>query len=462
MKRWMIVVAILAAVAGVAGAGYLGFRSSQPQEVAVPQAPPTTPVTTCTVDQTVAAPGSLVNTHETKIQMPAAGSLAEVLVQPGDSVTAGQMLARLANPEQFQAAVASAQLALLQAQQARADLDQAAPLKTAQAQLAVEQAQAAVDKAQQDRSSLNYPRADATTLDKLKAELSLAVNALLQAQKYYDSLSGLPVDDPQRASAMLALANAQHDKQAAETTLGWYLGSPSQADISEADAQLALAKVKLAQAQADWNKVKQGPDSLEVALADAKVADAKATLASAQNALANIEIKAPFSGVILDVAATQGQAISAGADLFTLNNPQAVEVESTITQEDFPYIEIGQPASLFFDALPDETIAGTVTRIVPKRTGSGSPLYTVYLSVDHVPAKLVAGMSAAGAISIAQRKGVLCLPRAVVQASANGSAVLEVWANGQREQRTVQVGLRGDTSVEILSGLKEGERVVTQ
>ena len=49
-----------------------------------------------------------------------------------------------------------------------------------------------------------------------------------------------------------------------------------------------------------------------------------------------------------------------------------------------------------------------------------------------------------------------------MKASASGSAVVEVWANWQKEKRTVKVGLRGDTYVEILSGLKEGEQVVAR
>lgn len=71
-------------------------------------------------------------------------------------------------------------------------------------------------------------------------------------------------------------------------------------------------------------------------------------------------------------------------------------------------------------------------------------------------------MSADASIVIAQRQDVLCLPRALAQAAADGSASVEVWSSWTKQKRTIQVGLRGDSYVEILSGLEEGELVVSR
>jgi HlyD family secretion protein len=461
MKRWIILVVILT-IAGISGAGYLGYRSSLPKTLPLLVAPPTTPVTTCTVDQTATAPGILNNSNEIKIVMPVTGHLADVLVQPGDVVKKGQVLARLADKQKFEVAIAADQLALLEVQQERTALDQNAPLNFAKAQAAVQEAQIALQKARDNRNNLNYPRADAITIDRLKSELALAEDALAQAQKYYDSLANLPPDDPQRASALTGLDNARQAEQTAQMTLNWYLASPSQSEIADADAKLALAKANLTQAQADYEKIKNGPDPLAVALADAKVTDAQANLAADQAALANLEINAPSDGVILKVSASAGDSVSDGTELFILHNPAAVEVKATVTEEDYPYINVGQPVSLFFNALPDEAITGIVTRIVPLSNGGDNPVYDIYISLDHVPSKLVQGMSAVASISLAQRKDVLCLPRAVVQATNSGTAIVHIWVNGQEVERTIKVGLRGDTSVEILSGLNKGDLVVTQ
>jgi multidrug efflux pump subunit AcrA (membrane-fusion protein) len=104
-----------------------------------------------------------------------------------------------------------------------------------------------------------------------------------------------------------------------------------------------------------------------------------------------------------------------------------------------------------------------VERIVPKRIeGASSPQYNIYISLSDIPDGLVDGMSSDAAVTIAKRAGVLCLPRAVVRASGGSTTNVKVWDGSQSVSRQIEVGLRGDAFVEILSGLKEGEQVVTR
>jgi multidrug efflux pump subunit AcrA (membrane-fusion protein) len=103
-----------------------------------------------------------------------------------------------------------------------------------------------------------------------------------------------------------------------------------------------------------------------------------------------------------------------------------------------------------------------VARISPQRIEGDRPLYPIYIEVDasQLPEGLAPGMSADASVIIAKVADALRLPRAVVKAGSGGAAQVGVWANGQREARMVKVGLRGDTYVEILDGLREGEEVV--
>jgi HlyD family secretion protein len=462
MKRLWIILIVLAFIAAIAAAAYLGFRTTPVQAAATPEAPPTIPVTVCDVEQTITAPGSLVNTNETQLEMPFTGKLAEVNVRAGDTVKAGQVLAVLDGKETYDAAVAAANLEVLQAQAALDALYADAPLEVAQAGLTLAEAKKALDDAQKARDRLDRPRASTATLDEAKARLALAEDQVDVAQQAYDGLSELPFEDPERARSRLALANAQREYANALATLNWYLGKSTETDVSLAEATLAEAQAKFDQAQAAWDALQKGPNSLKIALAEAQLANAQAKLTAAQDALTQLTITAPFDGVILDAKARAGETIPAATPLFTLNNPQAVEVETTVIEEDLPYIEIGQPVVVYFDALPGETITGTVSRLVPNRAAGDRPLYYVYLALDHIPAKLFAGMSADASVTIAERKGVLCLPRALAQAAADGTANLEVWDGAQKQKRVIEVGLRGDTNVEILSGLKEGELVIAR
>jgi multidrug efflux pump subunit AcrA (membrane-fusion protein) len=143
-----------------------------------------------------------------------------------------------------------------------------------------------------------------------------------------------------------------------------------------------------------------------------------------------------------------------------LSDPRTLEVEATVVEEDYPLLQPGQTAELFFDALPDTEVRGRLARVSSLRSSTERPLYPVYIAVQDLPRGLVPGMTADAAIVIAQRSDALRLPRALVRARLDGTAQIKVWAHGIEQTRDVRVGLRGDVYVEILSGLEEGERVV--
>jgi RND family efflux transporter MFP subunit len=209
----------------------------------------------------------------------------------------------------------------------------------------------------------------------------------------------------------------------------WYKGYADSGTIEDADNNLALKKAELDQAQATLDQM---------------------------------ELKAPFSGILTEAEATIGQVFHESDPLFKIIDPKALEVKANITEEDYPLVSIGQGAELFFDARPDVTVQGQVDRIIPKRVEGDSPRYDIYISLDEVPDGLADGMTVDAAVTIAKRENVLCLPRAVVRASGEGKAVLNVWNGITEETREIVVGLRGDTYVEIVSGLDEGEQVVTK
>jgi RND family efflux transporter MFP subunit len=511
MKRIWAIITVVVIGGLVVGAGYLGFVSSQSQ-ARTPIAPLTIAATTCDVQQTVTAPGSLVNTRTIKLEMPSTGQLAEVSVHAGDTVSKGETLARLTNKESYEAAVAAAELELAQAQQALVEAKAGAPLKAAQAQLAYAEAQQALSKAQRTLTGLLSPNIayyqqkaersqdnlDIATKNAALTDLSSAVKQAQEAVT--DAASGLndlqtlnqtypggftkPLEQAQRQyeAALENLQNttlryeqsqinntntiedAQTELTEAQRRLTAAQAGPNTAQVALAQAQVAVKQAAVAQAQSQWESLQSEPDTLEISVAQARVDKATTALAQARRALEAVEIKAPFSGVVLEMNAPVGETLPATTALFTLADPQAVEVETTVIEEDVPYVKIGQPAEVYFDALPGEIVTGTVAYVVPRRVPGDRPLYHVYLNLSRVPDTLFEGMSADASVIIAQRDDVLCLPRALAQASADGTAVVEVWAaaRGEKQKRLITIGLRGDTYVEILSGLKAGETVVAK
>ena len=310
----------------------------------------------------------------------------------------------------------------VRAGQTLAELD---PLTTSQAQLDLLEAQEELEKLQRRRTALDYPRATDDFLKDLRRRIKATKDTI-------DSLnnSAKNTADPMMRSQLLAaLTNAKNELKTLESNLNWYVSKPTENDVVQADSELALAQ--------------------------AKYDVAKAVLES-------LEIKAPFNGVVFEVSAQAGQTYQAETVLFKIGDPKALEVKANITEEDYPIVSVGQAVEVFFDARADVTVTGKVDRIIPKRIEGDRPLYNIYISLEDVPDGLADGMTSDTAITIAKRENVLCLPRAAVRASSASKTTIKVWDGVQELTKEIQVGLRGDTYVEIVSGLSEGEQVVTR
>ncbi len=393
MSKRAIFLFSLVGILIISTAGYLGFSTTEtPEPTPTPQ---TVSVTSCDVEQTVTAPGNLVNVNQADVQMPATGRLSAVNVRVGDSVRKGQVLAALD------------------------------PVTTTQAQLDLLEAQEELDKLQKRRTSLDYPRATDDFIKDLRKQLKAAKRAVSELN---DASRG--AEDPMLRSQLLAnLATAKENQKSLESKLNWYTSNPTENEIIAADSELALAQAKY----------------------DA----AKAVLES-------LQIKSPITGIVFEAAAEGGQTYQAETALFKIGDPKALEVIANVTEEDYPIISVGQSVEVYFDARPDVTVTGTIDRIIPKRIEGDRPRYNIYITLNEVPDGLADGMTSDAAITIEERTGVLCLPRSVVRASGIDEVSLKVWTNQSTETRTVTIGLRGDSDVEILSGLSEGEQVIIQ
>ena len=398
MKRWMIVLGIVLVVAVIVAAGYIGFQSSQPPSNAATVAPLTVAVDRGDVQQTIDAPGQLASTREVMLSSSVGGRLTQIDAHPGETVYAGEALAQID------------------------DMDLKSALLKAQADLA--SAQSAYDAAVVK---------NAHSTDQLvvaKATLDNAAAALQQVQAAYDVVAWRA--DIAMTSQATALQTATNNYQS------------------------ALANYNLTATGINDSAVKSAADALVAA---------QQSVADDQRKIDQAKIVAPFDGIVLEVLATPGATVAAGASIIHLADPKAVEARTTVTEEDYPVARIGQTAQIYFDAQPDIVVNGHVTYIVPLRDSSStSPVYPVYIGLDQVPAGLAPGMTVDAKVSVAKRSNVLRLPRAVIHARANNTADVQVWnpARRQTENRTITVGLRGDQYVEVLSGLSQGELVVSQ
>ena len=397
----------------------------------------------------VSATGVVVPEQWVTLAMPTSGLLEEMSAREGDMVPAGQALAALditeallnvqqaeadlaaaqirydqaptAEPARKQADITAATLALLQAQDSLANLDRDASLEAARAQLALATAQKALNDAQRDRTNLNYPRANQTTIDGAKSFFELKEEELEKARQEYNNVRDLPADDPERNMRLLDQSDAQKARDQALATLNWYLGKNSEVDLAEADARLALAQAELKFAQEELSLVKDGPAEMDVALAQEKIANAQALLdlANAQSveqqialvktqldaAKARLElaktqvdkltIKAPFDGIVTSVKVKPGEWVMVGQPTMVLADLDNLRIETTDLNEiDAARLQLGDNAIVTFDALPGISVNGTVQRIAHKSAEGSGVNYTVVIELNELPERLRWGMTA--------------------------------------------------------------------
>jgi RND family efflux transporter MFP subunit len=165
-------------------------------------------------------------------------------------------------------------------------------------------------------------------------------------------------------------------------------------------------------------------------------------------------IRSPMDGVVLRRDGEIGEIAEVGQVLFRVGVPKPLWVVAEVNEEDIPRVAVGQKALLRTDAFPDRQLDATVTEITPM----GDPVtktYRIRLALpDDTP--LRPGMSVEANVVSRQKPNALLVPSDAIQ----DNAVFAI-EGGTARRRKVAIGIRGTRQSEILSGLKDGERVVS-
>jgi HlyD family secretion protein len=328
----------------------------------------------------ISATGVVKPTRWVTLSFPSGGLVRELLVERGDTVEEGQALAQLSSIEQARAAVTAAELEYINADQALDNLLENAELFSAQAQLALANARDLLDKAEYKwtvRQEGN--RASANTIDGAEANLVLAEEEVDRAQSAYDQARG----DGSRALALSNLTAAKEHRDSIQRNINWYFGAPDEIEQALLDAELAEAQAAVAAAEREYEKVKDGPDPEALELAQARFDNAKASLNAAEQALADTELRAAFEGTISDIFIRNYEFVAPGQAIMLLADLSELVIETTDLNEiDVAQIEVGYPASITFDALPDVVLEGTLTYIAPKSSQGTGVNYLVEVQLE--------------------------------------------------------------------------------
>jgi HlyD family secretion protein len=351
--------------------------------------PESTPVPTVQDNGSVISQGNLVPKDYMYLAFPAGGHIAEILVKQGDQVTAGQVLARLDDRQQYQASLTAAQLEVENAQQALNDLNKNADISTANAWLALLDANQRVIEAE-----TTWNKVDTDDYQKKVDDANIKVSdmqtALDDAQTEFDKYANLDPENATRKAAETALNKAQDDDDNAVHARDQFI-----IDRDRAEANLQLAQALQVQAKSDYDSTRNGPDPDQLTLAQKNLDSVQAHQTAAQAALDNLDLKAPFNGTVVDMNVSVGELV--GSDKWAVLVADFSEWyadTNDLTEQEVVKLSMGQGASISPDALPDLQLASEVTEIADMfYIQAGDVLYKVRLRVDQPDPRFRWGMT---------------------------------------------------------------------
>jgi HlyD family secretion protein len=285
-------------------------------------------------------------------------------VAVGDQVEAGQVLASLEGSERLAAAVESANLELLAAQQALDALNKDMDVKQALALKTIADDEHAVRDAERYLLNLQSQSAE-VDIQAAYANSILARDKLDRAQKDYEPYKNKPENNVIRAALLSKLAQAQKDYDAVVQRYNNLLGTASASDLSQAKADLAVVQANLAKSQRDYEILQKGPDPDQVAMGQQRLATAQSQVAAAKSVLNDVELRAPFNGTVTKLNIHAGEWVTPGQPVLMLSDLQNSRIETTdLSERDIPRVTIGQPVTIFIKAL-NQNVTGHVKEIAP-------------------------------------------------------------------------------------------------
>lgn len=413
----------------------------------------TVPAEVGSLTATVGATGTVRPSQLGTLTFKTTGTVGEVLVEVGDEVEAGDLLAVLTD-ESLAANVLLARADVASAERALEDL-RASTRQAAEAQLAIANARDAFDRAER-RLIWNQEgnRATSDTLKAAQAKLAIERARMEEAEAAYRSAPGDLAEGGVKAQTYLAYNNARRAYTTALSAYNWYTGHPTEVEQSKLEADVAVARAQLDDALREYERLKDGPDPADLAAAEARLAAARATLEQAR-------ITAPFSGTITAVDIQPGDQVAPGSVAFQLADLSRLYVDVDVSEVDINRVDPDQPATLTFDAILDREYRGRVTEVgAVGEAQQGVVNFKVTLEIEDPDQAVLPGLTAAVNVVVDQIENVLLVPNRAVRVQ-DGERVVYILRDGAMQVVPIVLGTSSETHSQVLEGdVAEGDAIV--
>lgn len=468
-----IVGLVAAGLLGASGIAYAIVHIRAPQASIVEDL--TVPVRSEDVTVRIIASGVVQPVKRVNLSPKIAGRLAELYVEQGDRLDAGQVIARMESRElEAQLMQAKARLARARAEadkliagsrsediaEARARVDRA------KATLAELQAGSRSEDIAEARASVR--RAEASVAEG-RSRLDLASERVRRNQYLADEGAisrddlDLVIDERRRATA--SLEQMQAGVAEAKRRLERLQNGARLEDIAEAKASLAEAESRLA-------LLVNGSREEDIAKAEADVTESQANVLYYEVQLEDAKVRAPFSGLIVQkyaepgafvTPATSASDASSATSTSIVALAKGLEVLAKVPEADISQIKPNQAVEIVADAYPDEVFQGKVKLIAPEAIKERDvTLFQVRVEIETGEDKLQSGMNADLNFLGDQLQDALVVPTVAIITNKGETGVLVPNERNKPTFQPVTIGSTFGNQIQVLNGVEAGERVFVE
>jgi HlyD family secretion protein len=498
---------VAAAIVGVAALGTVAVNQFKPAPK-IDLERYTTVAKAQDLTDRITASGNVIPFQTANISPKTAGRVFQLFVEQGDRVRQGQKIAQMENAE-AQAAFAQAQANV---QQAQANLSKAKNGTRAeeitQAQAKLTQAQANLNKAKngnrpeetaqvraklaQASANLNLSKSIAPQqIEQATAQISSATAKLKLAKATVDRYSSLTKSgaiardrlDQATSDYQTARANVLDAQQKLEQVRNSSQSEINQRQAAVTEAQQALRQSQLGsrsedvaslaaqveQAQAAYQQAKNGSRPEDIAQLTAALAVANAQLQSASSQLRDSTVVAPFAGLITQRYASVGAFVTPTTSASTSTSATStsivalakdMEVKAKVPEVDIGKIKVGQKVEITADAFSDKPFQGTVRLVAPEAVVEQNVTsFEVRVALDTGKEVLRSGMNVNTIFSGKRTNNALTVPTVSISSKRGQTGVYVPGANNEPIFKVIKVGASVRDKVQVLEGLKSGDRV---
>ena len=443
-------------------------------------------VTYGTITQSIGMAGNLTPVNEADLNFASAGTVQNLYVQVGQTVTVGAPLASL------DSTLLSAQLlqaqATLSSAQAKLSQDQAGPtgLSLTSAQNSVASAQVAMNNAQTslaDTQAINAQAVaaaqapvtaaqapvtadqavvaqDTSTLATDTTTMTADCNASPPSPNCSADTSKVNTDQSKLTADQATLTHDQATLTAAQTALAAATAKAQQSN-DQAAAQLASMQQQYSAAKSSLSAQQTSTSPQTIQMDDAQISIDQVTVNSVQHQLDGATLTSPISGIVSQVNVKVGQSVTGGGATYAIVifSPGSYDLTGTVSDSQVNLVAVGQSVQVT-PAGSTQALLGKITLISPAATvSSGVATFAVTAQLTDTSNSIRPGISASASIVINQVVHVLTVPTSAVHTTSAGSTVT-VLQNGVPKSVAVQTGASDPTRIEITSGLQINQVVV--